>query len=198
MELIHHRVNSAVVLRKVPQSAGVEIDVRSQQGALQLAHDPYVSGEDLDEWLSSYDHGTLIVNVKEEGLEEAVLALLDRHSITNFFLLDQSVPFLVRYLRTLNGRSAVRVSDLEGTRIAKAMSGGAHWAWLDWFGDYRDFDRNLIVELSELRYRICLVSPELRGHSESEIPPLRRLIGHLASRLSAVCTKRPDLWSVGD
>ncbi|WP_216073237.1 hypothetical protein, partial [Acinetobacter nosocomialis] len=73
-------------------------------------HDPFVAGERFDDWLRGYRHGTLILNVKEEGLEDALLARMQAAGISDFFFLDQSFPFLVRTSRRGERRCAVRVS----------------------------------------------------------------------------------------
>ena len=43
------------------------MDIRSEGARLIIHHDPFVAGESFDEWINAYQHGTLILNVKEEG-----------------------------------------------------------------------------------------------------------------------------------
>ena len=70
MQIILHRINTRQGLVNTPREFGVEVDIRSEGKRLIIGHDPFIGGEDFLQWISVYDHGTLILNVKEEGLEE--------------------------------------------------------------------------------------------------------------------------------
>jgi hypothetical protein len=113
VQFIAHRRNSAAELAVTPREYGLEIDLRSIGSRLVLQHDPYVEGEDFEAWLGGFAHDTLILNVKEEGLEARLLALMAQHRIENFFFLDQSFPFLIKTARSGERRCAVRVSEYE-------------------------------------------------------------------------------------
>jgi hypothetical protein len=67
MEIIVHRRNTLQELKATPVQYGVEVDVRSCGDRLIIHHEPFVEGELIDNWLTAYQHGTLILNVKEEG-----------------------------------------------------------------------------------------------------------------------------------
>ena len=54
---------------------GAEIDIRVRGSDLILAHDPFEEGEHLIDYLDSYHHGTLVLNIKESGIEDEVLNL---------------------------------------------------------------------------------------------------------------------------
>ena len=69
MEIIIHRVNSINSLNKVPKHFGVEVDIRAFGSKLVLNHEPYQDGEDIDDYLDEFNHGTLILNIKEVGIE---------------------------------------------------------------------------------------------------------------------------------
>ena len=66
MNIIAHRRNTIKELSQTPSKMGVEVDIRSLGNKLIIHHDPFVPGEDFEQWLDSYKHGTLILNVKEE------------------------------------------------------------------------------------------------------------------------------------
>ena len=85
MEIISHRVNTISHLKKVDNNFGVEIDIRTYNNNLILQHDPFVDGELFEKWLQFYNHGTLVLNIKEEGIEFLVKKLLDKFKIKNFF-----------------------------------------------------------------------------------------------------------------
>ena len=76
MILIKHRVNTIKELVRTNPKYGVEIDVRSDKNKLLLNHDPFKKGELFQKWLEYYDHGTIILHVKEEGLEDSILKLM--------------------------------------------------------------------------------------------------------------------------
>ena len=118
MHIIRHRRNTIAELAATPPSLGVEVDIRSFGDRLVTHHDPFVEGDRFEEWLGAYGHGTLILNVKEEGLEDRLLELMRRHRIDDFFFLDQSFPFLVRTARRGESRCAVRVSEFEPVETA--------------------------------------------------------------------------------
>ncbi len=194
MQLIRHRINTIDELKTVDSSHGVEIDIRSHGNELILHHDPFVDGQPMLEWLTYFNHGTLILNVKEEGLEEQIIRLMASKGIEDYFFLDQSFPFLIRTSNSGVRRSAVRVSDFEGLAAARALAGSIDWAWIDFFTDF-PLSRDNNEELVKLGYKLCIVSPELHGKSaQTEIPSLRRRLTQLKIAPAAICTKHPALW----
>lgn len=76
MKLISHRRNTVSELLATDSKYGIEVDIRSEGDRLIIHHDPCVAGESFDEWIDAYRHGTLILNVKEEGLEARLIALM--------------------------------------------------------------------------------------------------------------------------
>ena len=73
MEIIVHRVNSINKLKKIPKTFGAEIDLRAYKSKIILNHEPFKSGDTLDDFLKNYNHGTLILNIKEDGIENEVI-----------------------------------------------------------------------------------------------------------------------------
>jgi len=195
MILIRHRVSDLESLVDTPNTLGVEIDIRSNENTLYLSHDPYVRGcVSLEQFLEIYDHAFLVLNVKEDGLEDQCLELLSRHNISSYFFLDQPAPTLIRRGLQGNRDGACRYSEYEGIETVSLLSGFCDWVWLDHFHESR-VDHSAIASLRALGLKICMVSPEL--HLEERVKEVRRLVNNL--RLSglmpdAVCTKFPDLW----
>mgnify|MGYP006374318403 CR=1 FL=1 len=194
MELIAHRRDSIADLRSTDTALGVEVDIRSNDGELIIHHDPFAEGERFEDWISEYQHGTLILNVKEEGLEPTLIDVMDRHQITEYFFLDQSFPFLLKWWEAAGGRSAVRVSEYESVGTALALAGKVNWVWIDCFTRFplgrQDADR-----LTDSGLKLCIVSPELQGRDPvKEISALARQLDDLEITPDAVCTKRPDVW----
>jgi hypothetical protein len=194
MIIIRHRVNNLETLVDTSSYMGVEIDIRSNGNTLYLSHDPYVRGVSLEQFLEKYDHAFLVLNVKEDGLEEQCLELLSRYNISSYFFLDQPAPTLIR--RGLQGSrdGASRYSEYEGIETVSLLSVFCDWVWLDYFHESR-VDNSAIASLRALGLKICIVSPEL--HSGERIKEVGQLVDNL--KLSglmpdAVCTKFPDLW----
>ena len=66
-------------LEDISEEYGVEIDIRDRNGELILNHEPFESGELLEEYLKHYNHKLLIANVKTEGIEKRVINLLEEY-----------------------------------------------------------------------------------------------------------------------
>lgn len=194
MKVIAHRRNTIESLGQTPVKYGVEVDIRSNGDELIIHHDPFVPGESFENWISAYRHGTLILNVKEEGLEERLITIMQSRGITDYFFLDQSFPFLVKYSRLGIHQSAVRVSEFESVDTALTLQGKVDWVWVDCFTRF-PLDTAGARILQEAGFKLCLVSPELQGRpAEEEIPRLRQFLLDNAITADAVCSKRPDLW----
>lgn len=194
MELIAHRRNTRAELAATPRHLGVEVDIRSQAGRLILHHDPFAPGEDFESWLEGFEHGILILNVKEEGLEDACLEYMRARGIERFFFLDQSFPFLIRSARAGERRCAVRVSEYESIETALSLAGQVDWVWVDCFTRLA-LTGGEAARLKSAGFHLCLVSPELQGRdAEREIPAMAAQMAADILAFDAVCTKRPDLW----
>ena len=193
MQIITHRKNTIADLLSTPTEFGVEVDIRSSGKELIIHHDPFCVGESLHEWLSCYKHKTLILNVKEEGLETAVLKLIDRFGIQSYFFLDQSFPFIVKSIRNGIRQCAIRLSEYESIESVLKMRGQVDWVWLDCFTGAPP-PSNLVTLSQENGFRVCLVSPELQGYDKSLIESFKFQYRTENIQLDAVCTKFPDLW----
>lgn len=194
MKLIAHRRNTLNELNATPTQYGVEMDIRSYGEKLVIHHDPFVEGESFDAWIAAYRHGTLILNVKEEGLEARLIEVMRRFRIDDYFFLDQSFPFLIKSAKAGESRCAVRVSEFESIQTALTLAGKVDWAWVDCFSHF-PLSHEDAKSLREAGFKLCLVSPELQGRdAERGIPQLAGLLADRNIVADAVCTKRPDLW----
>lgn len=195
MMLIAHRRNTLDDLLATPANYGVEVDIRSFGERLIIHHDPFVEGEDFVTWIDHYRHGTLILNVKEEGLEQRLLGLMGERGIKDFFFLDQSFPFLVKTAFRGERRCAVRVSEYERIDTALTLAGKIDWVWVDCFTCF-PLTTEDAARLREAGLKLCLVSPELQQRTgDNEIPALRALLIERGIAPEAVCTKRPEYWT---
>ena len=194
MRIIAHRRNTVALLRDTPRDLGVEVDVRSQGGRLVIHHDPFQDGEDFMQWVALYAHGTLILNVKEEGLETRLLAAMAERGIGDFFFLDQSVPFLVKTARGGERRCAVRVSEYEPVAGAMALAGMVEWVWVDCFTRF-PINGAEAARMQGAGFKLCIVSPELQGRMDpAAVAEMRALMASEGIEADAVCTKTPGLW----
>lgn len=194
MQIILHRVNTLAQLNNSNTDYGIEVDIRSDRERLIIHHDPFCDGEDFETWVAGYRHKTLILNVKEEGLEEKILSILDEHHISDFFFLDQSFPFLMKVSDAGEARCAVRVSEYESISTVRALKQRVHWVWADCFTRF-PLDEQEVHLLQEEGFKICCVSPELQGREPKQgISELKLFFDQRNIVLDAVCTKFPELW----
>lgn len=202
---IQHRVNSPAALHDCDPAGGVEIDLRSSvrhRGVLHLSHDPWTPGADLREWLAAYRdrgiHGPLVLNTKEDGLEETIVAMLGEFGIDHYFFLDTTPPTLARCLaRGWGPHMSVRLSRYEpaaavqpwfdwATQQGRLAAPG--WVWVDCF-DGVPLKGDALAPLAA-HAQLCLVSPELQQQPLERI----RAFQHLAPMVDAICTKSPSAW----
>ena len=193
MKVYEHRINTRSALNSVNPTHGVEIDIRTYSGNLILAHDPFIEGELLINWLQAWKGQPIILNVKEDALEEKILELLSTYSVTEFFFLDQSYPSIRRMVRQGMTKVATRVSDFE--ELNTALSSGSEWVWLDSFSGNWDHLLEAVPRITNNSQKTCLVSPELqRLESHEELRHLQHIIKVNNLTITAVCTKVPEKW----
>ena len=193
MEYIAHRRNTIQELQATPNDLGVEMDLRSYGDRLIVHHEPFVDAVDFSEWLNHYRHGTLILNVKEEGIEYRVRDMVEERGISNYFFLDLSFPFLIRMVKTGEDRVAVRWSEYESIETVLSLAGRARWVWVDCFSKL-PVEQASAARLRQAGFRLCIVSPELQGRDPGGIAACARYLQDQQVSVDAVCTKHPDLW----
>ena len=195
MHRILHRVNTKGALLKTPKELGVEVDIRSKGNQLIMHHDPFQDGEDFEDWLGVYEHGILILNVKEEGLEGRLIELMSKYNIDDYFFLDQSFPFLVKTSNDKEKRCAVRVSEFESVDTAISLANKVDWIWVDCFTHFPLTAHQVEKLRTEFKFKLCFVSPELQGRADIEhVKVFIQEIKFLGINGDAVCTKYPELW----
>ena len=194
MIFISHRCNTSAELKNTPIEYGIEVDIRSNGNNLIVQHDPFSTGEIFSEWLTHYRHGTLILNIKEEGLEARLIDLMKEHQIADYFFLDQSFPFLIKWSNLGEHRCAIRVSEYESVENAFTLAGKVEWVWVDCFTHFALMGKDA-RRLQEMGFKLCLVSPELHGRPfDTEIVNLVSLLHERSIVPDAICTKHPEFW----
>jgi hypothetical protein len=197
MITIKHRINTIKELLLIDSNYGVEIDLRSQNQQIIMSHDPYTFDSTLfTEWIKFYKHSMLVLNIKEEGIEQKVFEIIKNANITDFFFLDQSFPFIVKTLASGEDRIALRLSDYESIntleRTFQISQLKPHWVWIDSFtGNWEHLTE--LPKIKSMGYKICIASPELHQRSlDLELEYILKLANF--SQIDAVCTKYPEKW----
>tara|TARA_B110001452_G_scaffold224801_1_gene198515 strand:+ start:41 stop:619 length:579 start_codon:yes stop_codon:yes gene_type:complete len=187
---INHRVNNILELKKLKTSQGVELDLRFHNSDIILNHDPFAKGEKFEDFLKEFKLNFIILNIKSEGIEEEVLRLVKKYNVPDYFFLDTSIPFMVKYIEKGWTKFAVRFSEYEPVELALKFKGKIEWVWVDCF-NHLPLTNESYLQLKK-HFKICLVSPELQGHPKSMIEGFKKQIEGFG--IDAVCTKYPDLW----
>ena len=194
MYRISHRINKIQQLKALSPEVGAEVDIRSKGDQLIINHDPFADGDDFEEWIKHYNHGMLILNVKEEGLENRLISLMKQYDIQDYFFLDQSFPFLVKTAREGEVRCAVRVSEFESIDTALSLTGKVNWIWVDCFTKM-PLTQESAKSLKAAGFKLCFVSPELQGRMDKDhVRNFKNNITKQGITIDAVCTKYLDVW----
>lgn len=186
MEIVVHRINTIEGLKSVPPHFGVEIDLRARGSELYLHHDAFrASGADaFVDYLDTYRHGLLVLNIKEAGIEAEVLRLVRERGIERYFLLDVEFPYLYRASRQGERNIAVRYSEDESIATALAYKERVDWVWID-TNTRLPLDSAVKAQLTGLK--TCLVCPERWGRLQ-DIPAYKAQLAALDFKLDAVMT----------
>lgn len=169
---------------------GIELDLRSEGNKIILQHDPFKSGESFESLLRKYHHALIILNVKIEGLEEAVIKLLKKYRVKRYFFLDLSFPAMMRLVRQGERNIAVRFSEFEPLEQCLALKEKVRWVWVDCFTKMPLTIKSYTA--LKKHFKLCLVSPELQHDPKEKIAGFKKQIAKF--KIDAVCTKYPELW----
>lgn len=192
MVIVAHRINRISALKSLSIKYGCEIDIRSHGSELILNHEPYETGDKLIDYLDTYNHGLLILNIKEAGIENDVLKLVRERSISSYFLLDVEFPYLYRASRLGERAIAVRFSEDEPIELVNKYNELVDWVWID-TNTKLPLNAQNIQRLSSLK--TCLVCPERWGRPQ-DIISYRKKMMSLGFIPNAVMTNQEyiQLW----
>ncbi len=196
IHFIEHRKNALDSLAAVDPNHGVEIDIRSDihhPGRLIVTHDAWGLGAEFTTWIKEFLKfklkGLLIINTKEDQLEETIMNLMKKNKIENYVFLDTTIPTSIRWVGKKHGsRLMVRVSEYETAEFALRFKSKVKWIWLDCF-----YGKPVALKTAKAlakHFKICLVSPELHGLEIQKISKFKPLLPYA----SAICTKSPSSW----
>ena len=163
MEFIIHRVNRVKDLNNIPNIFGTEIDIRCKGSQLILNHEPYKNGDKLENYLENYEHKTLVLNIKESGIENDVLKLVKKKSIKSYFLLDVEMPYMYSAANAGEKNIAVRYSEYEDISFSKYFMNKLDWIWIDTTTTLPINKKNKKILNN---FKSCLVCPERWGRKK--------------------------------
>ncbi len=168
---------------------GTETDVRDRDGALVIAHDMATQRDiSLAELLPMVvpKHLPVALNIKADGLAEALVREVRVAGLADWFVFDMSIPDMRAYL-ALGAPVFTRLSEVERAPAYFAESAGV---WLDSFVP-EWYDAATIEGLLAQGKRVCVVSSELHKRPyEAQWEMLKTVSHHPALML---CTDLPEL-----
>ena len=195
---IAHRVNhldETVAAEVFGATDGIEFDIRDTGGDIVVQHDPFLGGQLFTDFLKFCPSNKFyIVNVKSEGIERRAIADLEAHGIMQFFLLDCSIPMMVRLGKEGERRLAVRFSEYESLATVGVMASFVSWVWVDVFTQL-PLTNAIETSIRNHGLKLCLVSPELQGQQD-KIVDYKTLLAKRGVTIDAVCSKlyNRGLW----
>ena len=193
MIIIKHRVNTSKELKKLSINFGAEIDLRSNNKDIYLHHDPFKKGELFSNWIKYFKHKLLVLNVKEEGLEQKIVNILKKNNIKNFFFHDQTFSSLLKNMHKT--KVSIRYSEFEDLKKIDKLFNSIKWVWVDNFNEIK-INRKFYSFIKKKKVKICIVSPELVKKSRfKEIKLIKSYLKKNKYIVDAVCTKNSKLWS---
>ncbi len=153
----------AAIQRAFDNGYGIETDIRDYSGNLVVAHNIGDANCPLfEEVLRIYRQMNcdlfLALNVKADGIQELLEKLLEKYSVTNYFVFDMSIPEQVVY-RTNGFRYFTRLSDYETEPVLLQDADGV---WMDeWEKSWIDTDA--VMRYLNMGKRVSIISPEIHG-----------------------------------
>lgn len=184
MDIVIHRINTIKALESVDPAFGVEVDIRADGRDLILNHNPFEGGELLVDYLERYQHGLLVLNIKEAGIEDEVVRLVRKRGVERFFLLDVEFPYIYRAARAGQRAIAMRYSEDESIETVLKYSGLVDWVWVD-TNTRLPLDGKTVESLK--LFKTCLVCPERWGRPQ-DIGPYQTRMKSLGFTPDAVMT----------
>jgi glycerophosphoryl diester phosphodiesterase len=153
---------------------GTETDIRDYKGKLVIAHDMATNANiTLDDFFQNYNQhslkSTLALNIKADGLQEPLKELLEKYSITNYFVFDMSIPDTIGYKKS----KTTFYSRLSEYEINPTFISEATGIWLDCFEDGIWYTKETIETYIKANKKVAIVSADL--HKRNHLPQWKLL-----------------------
>ena len=105
------------------------------------------------------------INIKADGLTNALKSLIEKYSINNYFTFDMSLPQMLEY-RAAGIIFFTRQSEFEKIPLLYDDAAGV---WLDSFLNDDWISADLIQKHLNAGKKVCVVSPELHKRSPLDL-----------------------------
>jgi Tat protein secretion system quality control protein TatD with DNase activity len=169
---------------------GTETDLRDITGKIVISHDMPKGDEiSFEEVLQIMDNRNLplALNIKADGMADAVLELLDKYNHTNYFTFDMSIPDMVFQLKR-GVRVFTGLSDILPTPVLPKKNAGV---WLDCFNsDW--YDTDTIDDLAAGGKSVCAVSADLHKRETGRQWEIIKSCKSIDSENLLLCTDYPE------
>jgi hypothetical protein len=172
---------------------GCELDIRDRHDQLVISHD--VPTEDcllLEEVFQAYKKlncdRTIAINIKADGLQSRLKELIEKYSISNYFVFDMSVADTLGYAKH-QLKYFTRHSEYEPNPPLYEKAAGV---WLDCFESdwWTQEDVKTHIKNGKL---VALVSPELHKRNYQTVwETWRKLEQDLVTDMLMLCTDFPE------
>lgn len=145
---------------------GFESDIRDYCEKLVISHNVASAcspeAEKVMALLHEYqDKYCFAINIKADGLIDALKYLLKYYEISNYFTFDMSIPQMLEYKQS-ELCFFTRKSEFEPEPVMYSDAAGI---WVDAFEDDSWITGNLLKKYLDDGKKICIVSPDLHGKS---------------------------------
>lgn len=181
---IIHRVNKIKDLKKIPSQYGVEVDLRAYGKKIILNHEAFKDGEDFETYMASYSHSFIVLNVKESGIEDRIINIMEKREIKNYFLLDLEFPYIYKSSKNGFKKIAIRYSEKEPINAVLQFKNSFEWVWID---TNTRLPLNGKVAKILKNFNTCLVCPE-RWNRPLDIANYAQKMKNLNFKPTAVMT----------
>ena len=115
----------------------------------------------FSKWIKYYNHKLLVLNVKEEGLENQIINILKKNKVKNFFFHDQTFSTILKTMNKTN--VSVRFSEYEPIENVVVFKNKFNWIWVDSITKVPITDENF---QTINKFNVCVVCPSLWKRSE--------------------------------
>ena len=186
--------NSSIAFKRALQLGfGIETDMRDYNGDLVIAHEiAHKNDMKARTFFELYKNlnskSVLAINIKADGLQLELKALLQEFKIENYFVFDMSVPDALVYVRS-GLTSYTRQSEYEHSPSFYDLAQGV---WLDEFETHWITEKVLKEHMNRDK-KLCIVSPELHGRDyHREWANYKQIINKLSLENIMLCTDFPE------
>ena len=194
---IAHRINTVEDSISLPSAIGIEFDVHAYGKELIVAHDPFIKGVKLEKFLKTNKNRFCAINIKEDGIEKEVIELSIGLGLKDFFLFDVNFPQIYRLGQEYKKHMCIRISEYEKPPLEE-LRDYSNYLWIDSFNGKFWMNDKEIIEIKNLKYSMCFVSPELHTPNVKKQIKFSKTINeniHFFDEHDHICTKDYKIYS---